>query len=270
MMMPQNPFAVSDKFQEGKIKSRVQARIKRAERARENLVKIEENISQKDKYITNRYNEPCSLPGYVSNKSGMEKVFNKYENISKNNQKYEKELNTKPQEDKYFDNYIKNKKPEKVDFMEEKKVFMNNKKKYQNKIVKEWDEQIERDNNIRDNIENNYRQKLEKDKNIFEEKYNKEAKIKRDKIKRNTDDYLKINNRLIEDKKEKNKNKDINNKDYETKKALENQKEIDYVNNMEKQYIKEQKSEFNRILDEQNKEQQKKYQKLRDIEYGNF
>ena len=136
--------------------------------------------------------------------------------------------------------------------------------------MKEWDEQIERDNNIRDNIENNYRQKLEKDKNILEEKYNKEAKIKRDKIKRNTDDYLKINNRLIEAKKEKNKNKDINNKDYETKKALENQKEIDYVNNMEKQYIKEQKSEFNRILDEQNKEQQKKYQKLRDIEYGNF
>ena len=44
--------------------------------------------------------------------------------------------------------------------------------------------------------------------------------------------------------------------------AKENQKEIDYVNNMEKQYIKEQKAEFNRILDEQNKEQQKKYQKL--------
>ena len=49
-----------------------------------------------------------------------------------------------------------------------------------------------------------------------------------------------------------------------------NQKEIDYINNMEKQYIKEQKAEFNRVLDEQNKEQQKKYQKLRDIEYGNF
>ena len=270
MMMPQNPFAVSDKFQEGKIKSRVQARIKRAERARENLVKIEENISQKDKYITNRYNEPCSLPGYVSNKSGMEKVFNKYENISKNNQKYEKELNTKPQEDKYFDNYIKNKKVEKVDLLEEKKEKINEKKKVQKKIVRDWDEQIKLDNKIRDNYEMNYNKILEKDKNFYEEKYNKQAKIKRDKIKRNTEDYLKINNRLIEEKREKNKNNFMNDHQYEINKAKENQKEIDYLNNMEKQYIKDQKAEFNRILDDQNKEQQKKYQKLRDIEYGNF
>ena len=39
---------------------------------------------------------------------------------------------------------------------------------------------------------------------------------------------------------------------------------------MEKQYIKDQKAEFNRVLDEQNREQQRKYQRLRDIEYGNF
>ena len=103
-MIPQNPFAISDKFQDNKIKTRVKARIKRAEKARENLNKLEENISSKDKYITQRYQQPCSLPGYVSNKGQMEKVFNKYENVSKNNQKYEKELNTKPQEDKYFDN----------------------------------------------------------------------------------------------------------------------------------------------------------------------
>ena len=52
--------------------------------------------------------------------------------------------------------------------------------------------------------------------------------------------------------------------------AKENQKELDLINNIEKQYIKEQKAEFNRVLDEQNKEQQRKYQRLRDIEYGNF
>ena len=144
------------------------------------------------------------------------------------------------------------------------------KKKIQKKIVRDWDEQIKLDNKIRDNIEINYNKILEKDKNSYEEKYNKQAKIKRDKIKRNTEDYLKINNKLIEAKKEKNKNNIINNHQYEINKAKENQKEIDYVNNMEKQYIKEQKAEFNRILDEQNKEQQRKYQKLRDIEYGNF
>lgn len=120
-MIPQNPFAISDKYQDSKIKSRIQARIKRAEQARDNLNKIEENISEKDKYITRRYQQPCSLPGYVKNKGGMEKVINKYENISKNNEKYEKILNVKPQEDKYFDNYIKNKKPEKFDLIEEKK-----------------------------------------------------------------------------------------------------------------------------------------------------
>ena len=144
------------------------------------------------------------------------------------------------------------------------------KKKIKKKIVRDWDEQIKLDNKIRDNIEINYNKILEKDKNSYEEKYNKQAKIKRDKIKRNTEDYLNINNKLIEAKKEKNKNNIINIHQYEINKAKENQKEIDYVNNMEKQYIKEQKAEFNRILDEQNKEQQRKYQKLRDIEYGNF
>ena len=269
-MIPQNPFAISDKYQDNKIKTRVQARIKRAEKARENLNKLEENISSKDKYITQRYQQPCSLPGYVSNKGQMEKVFNKYENVSKNNQKYEKELNTKPQEDKYFDNYKKKKKAEKVDLLEEKKEKINEQKKVQKKIVRDWDEQIKLDNKIRDNYEMNYNKILEKDKNFYEEKYNKQAKIKRDKIKRNTEDYLKINNRLIEEKREKNKNNFMNDHQYEINKAKENQKEIDYLNNMEKQYIKDQKAEFNRILDDQNKEQQKKYQKLRDIEYGNF
>ena len=269
-MNSQNPFAVSDKYENNKIKSRVQARIKRAEKARENLNKIEEKISDKDKYITQRYQQPCTLPGYVKNKGGMEKVINKYENISKNNQKYENVLNTNPQEDKYFDNYIKNKKPEKYDFLEEKKELEKEKKKFQKKIVKDWDEQIKMDNNIRDNFEMNYNKNLEKDKNYYEEKYNKQVKIKRDKIKRNTDDYLRINQKLIEEKKQKNKNNLNNNYEYEINKAKENQKEIDYINNMEKQYIKEQKAEFNRVLDEQNKEQQKKYQKLRDIEYGNF
>ena len=136
--------------------------------------------------------------------------------------------------------------------------------------MKDWDEQIKLDNKIRDNFEINYNKKLEKDKNFNEEKYNKQDKIKRDKIKRNTDDYLRINQKLIEEKKQKYKNNLNNNYEYELNKAKENQKEIDYINNMEKQYINEQKAEFNRVLDEQNKEQQKKYQKLRDIEYGNF
>ena len=265
-----NPFSVSDKYENNKLKSRIQARIKRAEKARDNLCKIEEKISDKDKYITQRYQQPCALPGYVSNKTGMEKVVNRYENISKNNEKYEKILNTNIQEDKYYDNYIKNKKIEKVDLLEEKKEKDLEKKKFQKKIVKDWDEQIKTDNKIRDNIEMNYNKALEKDKNIFEEKYNRENKIKRDKIKRNTEDYLKINNRLIEAKKERNKNYLKNYQEYELNKAKENQKEIDYINNKEKEYIKEQKAEFNRVLDEQNKEQQRKYQKLRDIEYGNF
>ena len=269
-MLTQNPFAISDRYENSKIKSRVQARIKRTEKVRENLSKLEENISEKDKYITNRYKQPCSLPGYVSNKARMEKVVNKYENISKNNEKYEKVLNSNIQEDKYYDNYIKNKYPVKVDLIKEKKEEDNEKKKFQKKIVKDWDDQIKLDNKIRDNIEMNYNKILEKDKNIYEEKYQKETKIKRDKIKRNTEDYLKTNNRLIQEKKEKNKNYNKNNYEYELSKAKENQKAIDYVNNYEKEYIKEQKAEFNRTLDEQNKEQQRKYKRLRDIEYGNF
>ena len=74
----------------------------------------------------------------------------------------------------------------------------------------------------------------------------------------------------MEDKKRKNLNNEKNNYEYEILKAKENQRELDLINNAEKQNIKEQKEEFNRILDEQNREQQRKYKRLRDIEYGNF
>ena len=80
-MLSQNPFAISENIDNDKIKSRVQARIKRAEQARNNLLNYDEMISNKDKYITRRGQEYCSLPGYVSNKGGMEKVFDKYEKV---------------------------------------------------------------------------------------------------------------------------------------------------------------------------------------------
>ena len=269
-MLSQNPFAISENIDNDKIKSRVQARIKRAEQARNNLLNSDEMISNKDKYITRRGQEYCSLPGYVSNRGGMEKVFNKYEQVSKNNQNYKDNINNKPQVDNYYRNYIDNKKPPKVDLIAEQKDFIKDKKIYQKQIVKDWDNQIKTDNSIRDNIEMNYREKLDKDINKYEEKIKKQAKIKRDKIKRNTEDYININRKLMEDKKRKNLNNEKNNYEYEILKAKENQRELDLINNAEKQNIKEQKEEFNRILDEQNREQQRKYKRLRDIEYGNF
>ena len=269
-MSSQNPFAVSEQYGNDKIKQRVQARIKRAEQARNNLLNYDEMISNKDKYITRRGQENCSLPGYVSNKGGMEKIFDKYEKVNQNNQNYKEIINEKPQIDKYYRNYIDNKKPPKVDLIAEKKDFIKDKKIYQKQIVKDWDNQIKTDNSIRDNFEMNYREKLDKDINKYEEKMKKQSKIKRDKIKRNTEDYLNINGKLMEDKKRNNLNNKINNYEYEVIKAKENQRELDLINNMEKQYKKEQKDEFNRILDDQNREQQRKYKRLRDIEYGNF
>ena len=269
-MSYQNPFAISEKYEKEKIRARVQARIQRAEEARNNLLNYEEKISNKDKYITRRGQEPCSLPGYASNRGGMEKVFDKYEKVSNNNQNYKEISNKKPQVDNYYKNYIDNKKPPNVDLIAEKKDFMDNKKRNQIQIAKDWDNQIKTDNGIRNQIENNYREKLEKDINKYENKMNKQAKIRRDKIKRNTEDYLRINGKLIEDKKRNNKKNVENDYNYEVMKAKENQKELYLINNIEKQYIKEQKEEFNRALDEQNKEQQRKYQRLRDIEYGNF
>ena len=269
-MSYQNPFAISEKYEKEKIRARVQARIERAEQARNNLLNYEEKISNKDKYITRRGQEPCSLPGYASNRGGMEKVFDKYEKVSNNNQNYKEIVDKKPQVDNYFKNYIDNKKPPNVDLVAEKKDFINDKKIHQKQIAKDWDNQIKTDNGIRDQIESNYREKLEQDINKYENKINKQAKIRRDKIKRNTEDYVRINGKLMEDKKNKNiKNKE-NDYNYEVMMAKENQKELDLINNIEKQYIKEQKAEFNRVLDEQNKEQQRKYQRLRDIEYGNF
>ena len=267
-MSHQNPFFLL--FENEKVKSRVQERIKRAERARNNLLNIEEKISNKDKYITRTGQIPCDLPGYVSHKGDMEKVFNKYENVAKKNDYYKEVINKRPNIDNYYKNYIDNKKPPKVDKVQEKKEYENDKKEYQKKIRKDWDNQIITDNSIRDKNEYNYRQKLEKDINIYDEKIQKQTKIKRDKIKRNIDDYLKINKKLIEERKQKNINNKKNNFDYEVSKAKENQKEIDSFNDFEKKYIKDKKAEFNRVLDEQNKEQQRKYQRLRDIEYGNF
>ena len=91
----------------------------------------------------------------------MEKVFNKYEKISENNQNYKEIVDKKPQVDNYFKNYIDNRKAPKVDFVEEKKIFVDDKKKYQKQVVKDWDNQIKTDNSIRDHIENNYREKRE-------------------------------------------------------------------------------------------------------------
>ena len=269
-MSYQNPFVISEKYEKEKIRARVQARIQKAEQARNNLLNYEEKISEKDKYITRRGQETCTLPGYVSNRVGMEKVFDKYEKVSENNQNYKEIVDKKPQHENYYKNYIDNKKPLKVDLIAEKKDFIEDKKMHQKQIVKDWDNQIKTDNSIRDQFEKNYREKLEIDINKYENKINKQAKIRRDKIKRNTEDYLKINGKLIEDKKRKNVKNEENDYNYEVMKAKENQKELDLINNIEKQYIKEQKEEFNRALDEQNKEQQRKYQRLRDIEYGNF
>ena len=269
-MSYQNPFAISDKFENDTIRGRVQARIRRAEQARNNLMNYEEKISHKDKFITKQGQIPCKLPGYASNKGGMEKVFDKYEKISKKNQNYKEIIEQKPQVDNYYKNYIDNTKIPKVDFVEEKKKLDNEKKNKQKQYMRDWDNQIKTDNTIRDNIEMNYRQKIEKDINNYNEKINRQAKIKRDKIKRNTEDYLNLNKKLMEEKRQKNINNERNKFDYEIMKAKENQKEIDLINNMEKQYITNQKAEFNRVLDDQNREQQRKYQRLRDIEYGNF
>ena len=268
-MSYQNPFSV-DKFENEKVRTRVQARIKKAEQARNNLLNIEETITDKDKYITKRGQIPCDLPGYTSHKGDMEKVFDKYEKVSKKNENYKEVVDKKPHVDNYFKNYIDNRNPPKVDFVEEKKNFDIEKKNYQKQIVKDWDNQIKTDNSIRDKYEMNYREKLDKDINKYDEKMEKQSKIRRDKIKRNTEDYLNINKKLMEEKKQKNINNEKTNFDYEVSKAKENQRELDYINDMKKKYNNEQKAEFNRVLDEQNREQQRKYQRLRDIEYGNF
>ena len=49
-MSYQNPFDISERYQNEKINARVQARIKRSEQARNNLLNYEEKISNKDKY----------------------------------------------------------------------------------------------------------------------------------------------------------------------------------------------------------------------------
>ena len=118
-----------DKFENEKVRARVQARIKKAEQARNNLLNIEETITNKDKYITKRGQITCDIPGYANHKGDMEKVFDKYEKVSKKNENYKEVVDKKPQVDNYFKNYIDNKNPPKVDFVEEKKNFDIEKKK---------------------------------------------------------------------------------------------------------------------------------------------
>jgi hypothetical protein len=258
-------------YENDKVKQRLKQRIQRTEQVRQNLVKLDENISDKDKYITRRGQENTHLPGYYPHNDNKDKVLEKYEKISVMNQNQEhKEDENKIQVNKYFDNYVNNVKAPEVDFMKEKKEFDNSKKEQQKQIKKDWDQQIKTDNEIRDKIEDNYRQRYEKEKNIYDERYIKNEMIRKDKIKRNAEDYLNTNTKLINDKREKFDKNKKEYYDYEIGKAKENQKELDYLENQEKQYIKEQKQEFNRILDDQVKEQQMKYKKLRDIEYGNF
>ena len=101
---PFDPYEKSKFYQEDYINNRVEQRMRMQEKAAE---KMDQGISNKDKFITRKGQEPFYFHGKMEN-FYIKKTKKKYDQTQKKNEGYKI---TKEQEDKYFKNYVDNAKP---------------------------------------------------------------------------------------------------------------------------------------------------------------
>ena len=105
---PFDPYEKSKLYQEDYINNRVEERMRMQEKAAE---KMEQGISNKDKFITRKGQEQFYFYGKMEN-FHIKKTKEKYDELQKKNAGYKV---TKEQEDKYFKNYVDNAKPTSLD-----------------------------------------------------------------------------------------------------------------------------------------------------------
>ena len=184
---PFDPYEKSKLYQEDYFNNRVEQRMRMQEKAAE---KMDQGISNKDKFITRKGQEPFYFHGNMENYH-IKKTKEKYEQTQKKNEGYKV---TKDQEDKYFKNYVDNAKPTTLDQIDQELYEDEGKRiNKQQQYNKALNDQINSNRAMKKKFENDYNQRLADSKKIEDEKYQREQKIKEDKRIKNKNDFYNTN-----------------------------------------------------------------------------
>ena len=261
---PFDPYEKSKLYQEDYFNNRVEQRMRMQEKAAE---KMDQGISNKDKFITRKGQEPFYFHGNMENYH-IKKTKEKYEQTQKKNEGYKV---TKDQEDKYFKNYVDNAKPTTLDqidqeLYEDEGKRINNQQQY-NKAL---NDQINSNRAMKKKFENDYNQRLADSKKIEDEKYQREQKIKEDKRIKNKNDFYNTNQQLIEQKNEAKKLDYKQSVEFDNKINDKIKKQMDYIEENEYRKKEDKKNRYKQALDKQVKQQKIRRKREYDIEHGNF
>ena len=262
--IPFDPYEKSKLYQENYFNNRVEQRMRMQEKAAE---KMDQGISNKDKFITRKGQEPFYFHGNMENYH-IKKTKEKYEQIQKKNEGYKV---TKDQEDKYFKNYVDNAKPTTLDqidkeFYEDEGRRINKQQQY-NKAL---NDQINNNRAMKKKFENDYNQRLADSKKIEDEKYQREQKLKEDKRMKNKNDFYNTNQKLIEQKNEAKKFDYKQSMEYDNKINDKIKKQMDYIEENEYRKKEDKKNRYKQALDKQVNQQKIRRKREYDIEHGNF
>ena len=261
---PFDPYEKSKLYQEDYINNRVEQRMRMQEKAAE---KMDQGISNKDKFITRKGQEPFYFHGKMEN-FHIKKTKEKYDQTQKQNEGYKV---TKEQEDKYFKNYVDNAKPTSLEEIdrelyedEGKKI---NKQKQYNKAL---NDQINSNRSMKKRFENDYNQRLADSKKIEDEKYERQEKFKQDERIKNKNDFYNTNKRLIEEKNEAKKLEHNQNVEFDNRINDKIKRQMDYMEEKEYRTKEDKKNRYKQALDKQVKQQKIRRKREYDIEHGNF
>ena len=261
---PFDPYEKSKLYQEDFYNNRVEQRMRMQEKAAE---KMDQGISNKDKFITRKGQEQFYFHGNMEN-FYIKKTKEKYDQLQKNNAGYKV---TKEQEDKYFKNYVDNAKPTTLDQIDqelyEDEGRRINKQQQYNKALSE---QINSNRAMKKRFESDYNQRLADSKKAEDEKYQREEKIKEDKRIKNKNDFYNTNKRIVEQKNEAKKFDYKQNVEFDNKVNDKIRKQMDYMEEKEYRKKEDKKNRYKQALDKQVNQQKIRRKREYDIEHGNF
>ena len=261
---PFDPYEKSKLYQEDYINNRVEQRMRMQEKAAE---KMDQGISNKDKFITRKGQEQFYFHGNMENYY-IKKTQDKYNQLQKHNEGYKV---TKDQEDKYFKNYVDNAKPTTLDQIDQE-LYENEGKRLnkQQQYNKALNDQINSNRAMKNRFETDYKKRLDDAKRIEDEKYYKEQKIKEDNRIKSINDFVNTNQRLIDQKNEAKKFDYNQNVEFDNKINDKVKKQMDYMEEKEYRRNEDKKNRYKQALDKQVKQQKIRRKREYDIEHGNF
>ena len=241
---PFDPYEKSKLFQEDYINNRVEQRMRMQEKAAE---KIDQGISNKDKFITRKGQEQFYFHG------NMENYY------------------IKKTQDKYFKNYVDNAKPTTLDQIDQE-LYENEGKRInkQQQYNKALNDQISSNRAMKNRFETDYKKRLDDAKKIEDEKYYKEQKIKEDNRIKSKNDFVNTNQRLIDQKNEAKKFDYNQNVEFDNKINDKVKKQMDYMEEKEYRRKEDKKNRYKQALDKQVNQQKIRRKREYDIEHGNF